>query len=165
MRANLNSQTLVAFIIAASLASTIGGLLFNTLPVLLGSLADSFQLPPQQIGLLGSICFGGYLLGTLGAPLWMNRLNWRWFTAIGAVCTAQCFALSAWVQALLWEFASCCRPPKLRAPIHRDGPSCWCPARLHWPPWWALAWRASSWEHRVWSLFCGLHWLPARCLC
>lgn len=100
MRANLNSQTLVAFIIAASLASTIGGLPFNTLPVLLGSLADSFQLPPEQIGLLGSICFGGYLLGTLGAPLWMNRLNWRWLTAIGAVCTALCFALSAWVQAL-----------------------------------------------------------------
>lgn len=370
MRANLNSQTLVAFIIAASLASTIGGLPFNTLPVLLGSLADSFQLPPEQVGLLGSICFGGYLLGTLGAPLWMNRLNWRWLTAIGAVCTALCFALSAWVQALpllyvswacigffastmtclgmrvlsdlpnkerafgvrqgvelavtaavlfalpplviaryhypgaalalaalvvllgltalwvpkrslltqtpapnlmpqrmpvpawwalvvlwlflvgnigLWAFlerigvhlvisaadmglvfavlkllgsvaafflpawahaglclgasappcwgwrrgwgcwhppralafmqqapgygslpspaAACCRLPKLRAPIHRGGPSCWCPARLHWPPWWAPAWRASSWAHRGWSLFCGLHWLPARCLC
>lgn len=68
MRANLNSQTLVAFIIAASLASTIGGLPFNTLPVLLGSLADSFQMPPEQICLLGSICFGGYLLGTPGAP-------------------------------------------------------------------------------------------------
>ena len=106
MRANLNSQTLVAFIVAASLASTIGGLPFNTLPVLLGSLADSFQLPPAQIGLLGSICFGGYLLGTLGAPIWMNRLNWRWLTAVGAVCTALCFALSALVQALPLMYVS-----------------------------------------------------------
>lgn len=100
MRANLKSQSVVALMLAASLASTIGGLPFNTLPVLLGSLADSFHLPPEQVGLLGSICFGGYLLGTLGAPIWMNRLNWRLLTAIGAICTAVCFALSALVQAL-----------------------------------------------------------------
>lgn len=86
--------------LAASLASTIGGLPFNTLPVLLGSLADSFSLPPDQVGLLGSICFAGYLVGTLGAPLWMNRLNWRWLTALSATATATCFALSAQVQAL-----------------------------------------------------------------
>lgn len=100
MRANLKSQSVVALMLAASLASTIGGLPFNTLPVLLGSLADSFHLPPEQVGLLGSICFGGYLLGTLGAPIWMNRLNWRWLTGMGAVFTALCFALSAMVQAL-----------------------------------------------------------------
>lgn len=100
MRATLNASSVVALLLAASLTSTIGGLPFNTLPVLLGSLADSFQLPPAQIGLMGSICFGGYLLGTLGAPIWMNRLNWRWLTAVGAVCTALCFALSAMVQAL-----------------------------------------------------------------
>lgn len=52
------------------------------------------------MGLLGSICFGGYLLGTLGAPIWMNRLNWRWLTVVGAIGTALCFALSAMVQAL-----------------------------------------------------------------
>ena len=96
-----NSQrSLVTLMLAASLASTIGGLPFNTLPVLLGSLADSFALPPEQVGLLGSICFAGYLLGTLGAPIWMNRLNWRWLTAISAAATATCFALSAQVQAV-----------------------------------------------------------------
>ncbi|MBS0507768.1 MAG: MFS transporter [Proteobacteria bacterium] len=96
-----NSQrSLVTLMLAASLASTIGGLPFNTLPVLLGSLADSFALPPEQVGLLGSICFAGYLLGTLGAPIWMNRLNWRWLTAISAAATAACFALSAQVQAV-----------------------------------------------------------------
>lgn len=100
MRAPPKSPKVVVLMLAASLASTIGGLPFNTLPVLLGSLADSFHLPPEQVGLLGSICFGGYLLGTLGAPIWMNRLNWRWLTVIGALCTALCFALSALVQAL-----------------------------------------------------------------
>ena len=100
MSATAKSSSVVAFMLAASLASTIGGLPFNTLPVLLGSLADSFHLPPAQVGLLGSICFAGYLLGTLGAPIWMNRLNWRWLTAVGAVGTALCFAASAMVQAL-----------------------------------------------------------------
>ncbi|WP_120966887.1 MFS transporter [Comamonas sp. lk] len=100
MGATLKSRNVVVLMLAASLASTIGGLPFNTLPVLLGSLADSFSLPPEQVGLLGSICFGGYLLGTLGAPIWMNRLNWRWLTVVGAMGTALCFALSAMVQAL-----------------------------------------------------------------
>ncbi|MEG0939320.1 MAG: MFS transporter [Comamonas sp.] len=100
MGATLKSHNVVALMVAASLASTIGGLPFNTLPVLLGSLADSFHLQPEQVGLLGSICFGGYLLGTLGAPIWMNRLNWRWLTVVGAIGTALCFALSAMVQAL-----------------------------------------------------------------
>lgn len=100
MGATLKPLNVVALMLAASLASTIGGLPFNTLPVLLGSLADSFHLLPEQVGLLGSICFGGYLLGTLGAPIWMNRLNWRWLTVVGAIGTALCFALGAMVQAL-----------------------------------------------------------------
>ncbi|MBS0495869.1 MAG: MFS transporter [Proteobacteria bacterium] len=95
-----SSRSLVTLMLAASLASTIGGLPFNTLPVLLGSLADSFALPAEQVGLFGSICFAGYLLGTLGAPIWMNRLNWRWLTAISAVATASCFAISSQVQAV-----------------------------------------------------------------
>jgi predicted MFS family arabinose efflux permease len=90
----------VSLIIAASLASTIGGLPFNTLPVLLGSLADTFTLPSAEIGFLGSVCFSGYLLGTLGAPLWLNRINWRWLTVICATGTASAFAFSAEVQAL-----------------------------------------------------------------
>jgi len=84
-----------AFVLAASLASTIGGLPFNALPVMLGSMADSFSLEPQVVGMIGSICFAGYLVGTLGAPFWMDRLNWRTLTVISAFGTAASFALSA----------------------------------------------------------------------
>ena len=100
MSAPTPSTSVVALMLAASLASTIGGLPFNSLPVMLGSLADTFSLLPDQVGFLGSVCFAGYLLGTLGAPVWMNRLNWRWLTVISAVCTAASFAASARVQAL-----------------------------------------------------------------
>jgi predicted MFS family arabinose efflux permease len=96
--AELRDRTLIAFMLSASLASTIGGMPFNLLPVMLGSLADSFALDAQAVGWMGSICFAGYLLGTLGAPLWMNRVNWRLLTVISAAGTALSFALSALVE-------------------------------------------------------------------
>ncbi|HNB45533.1 MAG TPA: hypothetical protein PLW24_01615, partial [Burkholderiaceae bacterium] len=95
---------LIGVMLAASLASTIGGLPFNALPVMLGSLADGFGLDAASVGLLGSICFAGYLVGTLGAPLWMNRLDWRWLTLASAAGTAASFALSARVTELRWLY-------------------------------------------------------------
>jgi predicted MFS family arabinose efflux permease len=92
--------SLFVAMLAASLASTIGGLPFNSLPVMLGSLADSFGLPAASVGLLGSVCFAGYLVGTLGAPLWMNRMDWRLLTVVGALGTAISFVLSALVVRL-----------------------------------------------------------------
>jgi predicted MFS family arabinose efflux permease len=97
---DLPDRQLVVFILAASLASTIGGLPFNALPVMLGSLADSFGLDAQATGLLGSTCFSGYLVGTLGAPIWMNRLNWRTLTLCSAVGTALSFGLSSQIKDL-----------------------------------------------------------------
>ncbi|MGH8830803.1 MAG: MFS transporter [Polaromonas sp.] len=93
-------RTLIAFMLSASLASTVGGLPFNLLPVMLGSLADSFGLDARAAGLMGSICFAGYLVGTLGAPLWMNRLNWRLLTVVSTAGTALFFALSAGVDSV-----------------------------------------------------------------
>lgn len=94
----LRDRTLVAVMLSASLASTIGGLPFNLLPVMLGSMADSFGLGARAAGWMGSACFAGYLLGTLGAPLWMNRLHWRLLTLASAAGTALFLALSAAVD-------------------------------------------------------------------
>lgn len=96
----LRDRTLIAFMLSASLASTIGGLPFNLLPVMLGSMADSFGLDASAAGLMGSVCFAGYLVGTLGAPLWMNRLNWRVLTVVSTAGTALFFALSAGVSSV-----------------------------------------------------------------
>ncbi|MGV8805930.1 MAG: MFS transporter [Polaromonas sp.] len=96
----LRDRTLIAFMLSASLASTIGGLPFNLLPVMLGSMADSFGLDARAAGLMGSVCFAGYLVGTLGAPLWMNRLDWRVLTVVSTAGTALFFALSAGVSSV-----------------------------------------------------------------
>ena len=90
----MNSRVM-AVMLAASVASTIGGLPFNALPVMLGSLAEAFKLEPAAVGFMGSVCFSGYLVGTLGAPLWIERLNWRLLTVLSAAGTAGAFGLSA----------------------------------------------------------------------
>ncbi|MBT3425290.1 MAG: MFS transporter [Gammaproteobacteria bacterium] len=100
MNLTTNPKNLFVFILAASIASTIGGLPFNSLPVMLGSLADSFSLDSESVGLLGSICFAGYLLGTLGAPFWINRLNWRSLTVTSTIGTAAAFAISSQLMTL-----------------------------------------------------------------
>lgn len=92
------TRNIVVVMAAASLASAIGGLPFNALPVLLGSLAETFGLPAATVGFIGSTCFAGYLVGTLGAPFWMNRLDWRVLTVVSAAGTALAFAASAFVQ-------------------------------------------------------------------
>jgi hypothetical protein len=93
-----------AVMLAASLASTIGGLPFNALPVLLGSLAEAFRLEPATVGFVGSVCFAGYLAGTLGAPFWMDRVNWRVLTVLSAAGTAASFALSAATASLQGQY-------------------------------------------------------------
>ena len=97
MNARLSDRALIGFMVSASIASTIGGLPFNALPVMLGSMADSFALDAKAVGLMGSICFAGYLAGTLAAPLWINRMNWRVLTVASAAGTAASFAISSQV--------------------------------------------------------------------
>ncbi|MCP9758896.1 MFS transporter [Aquitalea sp. S1-19] len=92
--------------LAASFASTIGGLPFNALPILLGTLSDSFSLGSAATGLLGSSCFAGYLLGTLLAALYMDKFNWPWLTRLSALGAAGALLLSSqlplWFQYPLW---------------------------------------------------------------
>jgi predicted MFS family arabinose efflux permease len=83
------------FLLAASVASSIGGLPFNTLPILLGAFADQLTLSPAELGTLGSACTGGYLISTLLGPLWVDRIPWRLATAVAVAGTAGALMWSA----------------------------------------------------------------------
>ena len=63
--------------IAVSMVSAIGGLIFNTMPLLLGAAGEAFALSPAQLGTLSLTSGVGYLIGTLTGPLWVERVNWR----------------------------------------------------------------------------------------
>ncbi|UTW12298.1 MFS transporter [Marinobacterium rhizophilum] len=87
-------QTLT-LMLAASFASTIGGLPFNSLPILLGALTDSFGFSAQQAGFLGSACFAGFFLGTLAAVFVVDRVSWRLLTVFAAVAASAALLLSS----------------------------------------------------------------------
>lgn len=74
-------------ILAVSMVSAIGGLVFNTMPILLGTAGEAFSLSPGQLGTLSLTAGIGYLIGTLTGPLWVERVNWRVtaFAIVGAV--------------------------------------------------------------------------------
>lgn len=97
----LTGRQTFAVMVAASFASTIGGLPFNSLPILLGSLAEQFTLTGQQIGFLGSACFAGYFAGTLAAFFIMNHISWRKLTVLAAVFASLALFLSSFAQ---WDY-------------------------------------------------------------
>lgn len=82
------------FLLVASIASSIGGLPFNTLPILLGAFADRLSLSPAELGSLGSWCTGGYLISTMLGPVWVDRVPWRLATLVAVAATA---------AALMWS--------------------------------------------------------------
>ena len=96
-----STKQTAALILAASFASTIGGLPFNSLPILLGSLADTFGFELQTVGLLGSICFAGYLIGTLSSVMIINRFCLRKLTIVCAVSSIILLIASSLSDAIL----------------------------------------------------------------
>lgn len=64
-------------IIAVSMVSAIGGLVFNTMPLLLNAASAAFDMSPKELGSLSLTAGIGYLIGTLTGPLWVERVNWR----------------------------------------------------------------------------------------
>lgn len=83
----------LAVIIAVSMVSAIGGLVFNTMPLLLSAAKTDFDMGPAQLGSLSFMAGIGYLLGTLTAPLWVDRVNWR-LTAFAIILAVICVCLT-----------------------------------------------------------------------
>lgn len=83
------------------MVSAIGGLVFNTMPLLLNSVSTALGLSTEQLGNL-SLCAGlGYLVGTLTGPLWVDRVNWRGATFLIVALAAFSFLSAAYVDSSL----------------------------------------------------------------
>lgn len=87
-------------------ASTIGGLPFNALPILLGALSEKFTLSAQSAGFLGSICFFGYLIGTLSSVIMIKRYCLQKLTQLCTSLLCLLLVLSVYssevLQAYIW---------------------------------------------------------------
>jgi cytochrome P450/predicted MFS family arabinose efflux permease len=69
-------QPLSTFISACTVSS-VGGLLFNIMPALLGSAAQRFSLDDAQVGLVGSAMLAGFALVAATSRQWIGRFDWR----------------------------------------------------------------------------------------
>ena len=59
------------------MVSAIGGLIFNTMPILLGTAGEAFGFNNAELGNLSLMAGVGYLAGTLTGPLWVDSFQWQ----------------------------------------------------------------------------------------
>jgi MFS family permease len=88
-------------IIAVSMVSAIGGLVFNTMPLLVQSLGESLSLSAASLGNLSFAAGLGYLAGTLSGPIWVDRYNWRLSALAVVILASLSFVASAYVSGLM----------------------------------------------------------------
>ncbi len=82
-------------IITVSMVSAIGGLVFNTMPLMLNAVGETLKLGEAELGILYSSTGLGYLAGTLSGPLWVDRFSWKKSSRIICGLAAGGFILSA----------------------------------------------------------------------
>ena len=96
----MQSSTLIAgistrkLIVAGCLMSALFALPFNLMPVLLGSLADKFDMNPREIGVLGSSLVFGWLCGSSATYFLAHRFDWRIVVSAGMSLTIVGYLLS-----------------------------------------------------------------------
>jgi len=76
----LDRPSLVA---AAAGSGTAAILVFAMMPVLVGGMADRFDLDDLQSGLVATAYFLTYAVIALTSPMWIRRWNWRAVTLLG----------------------------------------------------------------------------------
>lgn len=84
-RKKMDAGTIIA---AAIIASAIGALFYNVLPIYLGTAQDYRGLDNRQIGFLSAAFFLGYNVVTISAFFWIRRLSWSLTVAVAAPIAA-----------------------------------------------------------------------------
>jgi MFS family permease len=74
-------------ILAGCMISAFGALIFNVLPLLLGSIQDTLGFDDRQLGLITSAYFVGFTLSTVSAYYWVRKYHWRKAAALLALVT------------------------------------------------------------------------------
>jgi len=75
-------------IVAAIIASSIGAIFYNLLPVYLGTAQDYRGLDNRAIGFLSSAYFLGFNIATISAFFWIRHVSWTLVVAIAAPVAA-----------------------------------------------------------------------------
>ncbi len=97
-----NAMDASTVIIAAIIASAIGALFYNVLPIYMGTAQDYRGLDNREIGFLSSAFFFGYNVVTISAFFWIRRLSWALIVAVSTPIAA----LSLYVGTLSDSYVS-----------------------------------------------------------
>lgn len=73
----LNQMNRPGVILAGVVISALGAMVYNLLPLFLGTVQDFRSLSDSPVGILGSSFFAGFTLTSLTAWFWIRRFNWR----------------------------------------------------------------------------------------
>jgi MFS family permease len=92
-----NAMDVGTVVAAAIIASAIGALFYNVLPIYLGTAQDYRGLDNRAIGFLSSAFFFGYNVATISAFFWIRRYSWSLIVAIAAPIAALSLAAGAFV--------------------------------------------------------------------
>jgi cytochrome P450/predicted MFS family arabinose efflux permease len=95
--APLYRQPLATFV-AACTVSSVGGLLFNIMPALLGSAAARFSLDDAQVGVAGTSMLAGFAVVAATSRQWINRFDWRTLVVGGTGLSVVSLAVCALLQ-------------------------------------------------------------------
>ncbi|MBL6940417.1 MAG: cytochrome P450 [Alphaproteobacteria bacterium] len=90
-------QPLPVFVSACTVSS-VGGLLFNIMPALLGSAAARFALDDAQVGIVGSSMLAGFALVAATSRQWINRFDWRGLVVAGTGLSVVSLAAAAFIS-------------------------------------------------------------------
>ena len=91
----MDAGTIVA---AGIIASAIGALFYNVLPIYLGTAQDYRGLDNRAIGFLSSAFFFGYNVATISAFFWIRRFSWTLVVGITAPLAALSLAAGTLVS-------------------------------------------------------------------
>ena len=84
-------------IVAACLLSAVGTLVFNLMPLFLGSAAESLGFNDQQVGFVASVYLGGFTLTSFSAVFWSRNVGWH-----KACLVAIVVAVISYLGCLFW---------------------------------------------------------------
>ena len=93
-----NAMDAGTIVVAGVIASAIGELFYNVLPIYLGTAQDYRGLDNRAIGFLSSAFFFGYNVATISAFLWIRRFSWSLIVGITAPIAALSLAFGTVVN-------------------------------------------------------------------
>ena len=91
-----NPMDRLKVILSGVVISAIGAMVYNLLPMFLGTAQDYRDLSDQSVGILSSVFYVGFTLTTTTAFFWIRLFSWRKITLIALPAAAVTLVLAAY---------------------------------------------------------------------